>query len=549
MSLDSAGPPSFKRQKLHHGGSLSQSFAALIDNDKFSDVTFQVGCDELDGMQTFSASRNILAARSPVFEAMLYGHMMEARPDSGAIIIPDVTPESFMIMLRFIYTDNVDTLTQDNVVNTLSCSCKYQVSRLTRACMKFIETTLSVENVCGYVSGPGRRNRELVRTCLGYIGRNGTKVLQSDGFLKLPKSLLIAILKGDELSLGSAAENEIKVFDACIRWAHHQKANNTSLSKLSLKEILHDLIPHIRFPLMTQEQLVLQVQPSGIIASEVVFEVLKYLMKHGETPVRFNICPRKIYLTDYEYDFDRNGVVYYLGSKARSTTYANPHYTGEVVVSMSHLGDRGELHNVVSRDRTYTWTSSDPAGWICVDLGENRRLRPTAYTLRHGCDNADDEEDDYIRNWAFEASCDGTNWTALRVHINDQNIHSEFGTHTWCLNARHNNHSSDCCCSLCDGDIEAGVVAKTDTEKCAAETDERTLKNINQEPDQCFESGSLNGSAKNLTGKYRMFRIRSTGLNSSDDHCLVICGIEIYGELYESLFDAAIIDKSVSENK
>ncbi|XP_037468262.1 BTB/POZ and MATH domain-containing protein 3-like [Triticum dicoccoides] len=63
-----------------------------------SDVTFKVG------HESFAAHRNILAARSPVFMAELFGPMKEGTM-TGAILIQDMEPNVFKAMLGFIYSD------------------------------------------------------------------------------------------------------------------------------------------------------------------------------------------------------------------------------------------------------------------------------------------------------------------------------------------------------------------------------------------------------------------------------------------------------------
>jgi speckle-type POZ protein len=66
-----------------------------------TDVSFVVGGE------TFHAHRALLAARSPVFMAELFGPMLEARASS--ITLHDIDAGTFKAMLRFIYTDDLPT--------------------------------------------------------------------------------------------------------------------------------------------------------------------------------------------------------------------------------------------------------------------------------------------------------------------------------------------------------------------------------------------------------------------------------------------------------
>lgn len=67
--------------------------AHLLNTGQLSDCTFSVG-----GV-TQKAHRLVLAAASPVFEAMLYGPMVEAS-SNNPITIPDIAPEIFKILLE-----------------------------------------------------------------------------------------------------------------------------------------------------------------------------------------------------------------------------------------------------------------------------------------------------------------------------------------------------------------------------------------------------------------------------------------------------------------
>lgn len=71
----------------------------MLDHKDGADVSFIV-----EG-ETFRAHRVVLAARSPVFRAELFGSMPEATMTS--ITLHDITPKTFKVMLRFLYTDEL----------------------------------------------------------------------------------------------------------------------------------------------------------------------------------------------------------------------------------------------------------------------------------------------------------------------------------------------------------------------------------------------------------------------------------------------------------
>jgi speckle-type POZ protein len=78
---------------------IGQHFKILLQDKLGSDVTFEVSG------QTFSAHRCVLAARSKVFRAQLFGPMTEGIM-SSAIQIKDMEAKVFEALLSFIYSDS-----------------------------------------------------------------------------------------------------------------------------------------------------------------------------------------------------------------------------------------------------------------------------------------------------------------------------------------------------------------------------------------------------------------------------------------------------------
>nr|TKW20142.1 hypothetical protein SEVIR_4G066200v2 [Setaria viridis] len=78
---------------------LSDNLGKLLVGKKGADVTLKVGGE------AFPAHRIVLAMRSPVFEAELYGPMEEKT--SQHITVQDMQPDVFRALLHFIYTDSM----------------------------------------------------------------------------------------------------------------------------------------------------------------------------------------------------------------------------------------------------------------------------------------------------------------------------------------------------------------------------------------------------------------------------------------------------------
>lgn len=97
--------------------------------------------------------------------------------------------------------------------------------------------------------------------------------------------------------------------------------------------------------------------------------------------------------------------------------WVNPAAYGLVVVTSSEGRNLpyGRLEDILSRDSSALncHTNDDKNAWFAVDLG--LWVIPSAYTLRH----ARGYGRSALRNWMFQVSKDGQNWTTLYTHVDD----------------------------------------------------------------------------------------------------------------------------------
>lgn len=77
--------------------SLRERNAAMLNNELMADVHFIVG--PLSNTTTFPAHRYVLAVGSSVFYAMFYGGLKTEEE----VLVPDVEPQAFLTLLRFVY--------------------------------------------------------------------------------------------------------------------------------------------------------------------------------------------------------------------------------------------------------------------------------------------------------------------------------------------------------------------------------------------------------------------------------------------------------------
>ncbi|NWH87827.1 SPOPL protein, partial [Aegithalos caudatus] len=117
---------------------LAEDLGNLWETTRFTDCSFYVGGQE------FKAHKSVLAARSPVFNAMFEHEMEESK--KNRVEINDVDPEVFKEMMRFIYTGKAPNL-EKMADNLLAAADKYALERLKVMCEEALCSNLSVENV------------------------------------------------------------------------------------------------------------------------------------------------------------------------------------------------------------------------------------------------------------------------------------------------------------------------------------------------------------------------------------------------------------------
>ncbi|RCV20582.1 hypothetical protein SETIT_4G068200v2 [Setaria italica] len=136
---------------------LSDNLGKLLVGKKGADVTFKVGGE------AFPAHRIVLAMRSPVFEAELYGPMEEKT--SQHITVQDMQPDVFRALLHFIYADSMPGMED-----------RYDVRRLKQICEGILCKSPDVENVATILALADQHHcNNLRNACVEFIAYHRAK--------------------------------------------------------------------------------------------------------------------------------------------------------------------------------------------------------------------------------------------------------------------------------------------------------------------------------------------------------------------------------------
>jgi hypothetical protein len=178
--------------------------------------------------------------------------------------------------------------------------------------------------------------------------------------------------------------------------------------------------------------------------------------------VKKNVNPRhyvKAFHFNRKSDTPLSGIIAYL----TSTHCGNVADRGIVNVSASTTNSSNVAKYAVDLPSRSCFESlNQPNQWLCYDF-KDRKVRPAHYSI-HAYSGR------YLRSWTFEGSKDGSTWTELDRHTNDQTTNANHPIGTFSVS--------------------------TDSE-------------------------------------YRFVRLRQTGVTADGNHYLTLYGLEIFGDLIE----------------
>nr|XP_043609076.1 BTB/POZ and MATH domain-containing protein 2-like [Erigeron canadensis] len=173
---------------------IGQHFGQLLECGKGTDVCFDV-----DG-EKFGAHKLVLAARSPVFRAQLFGPMKDQ--NVRRINVEDIQAPVFKALLHFIYWDSLPDMQELTGLNTkwastlmyqhlLAAADRYGLERLLMLCESNLCEDVAINTVATTLALAEQHHcLQLKSVCLKFVAmpENLTAVMQTEGFDYLKES-------------------------------------------------------------------------------------------------------------------------------------------------------------------------------------------------------------------------------------------------------------------------------------------------------------------------------------------------------------------------
>ena len=244
----------------------------LTNNARLDNVTFIVG----PAKEKIAGNRTVFALQSSVFEAMLFGNMIEAK--SNEIVIDDVTPAAFKFLKDLFYR-NEKPLNVNIVCDVLYACKKYILIDLECECYRFIENVDTLKDWWKLIQLQSKMTAKDIDMQDALIRKSKILINNSKRIAANIDELVKIIPQWVALTVESSSfviEKEETVWEMCLNYCK----NHTMQPPLSpTTQMRLYFVDHIRFPLISKHYLFKKIEPSGILTFETLYQILKCLDK------------------------------------------------------------------------------------------------------------------------------------------------------------------------------------------------------------------------------------------------------------------------------
>ncbi|XP_046687488.1 BTB/POZ domain-containing protein 6-B isoform X2 [Homalodisca vitripennis] len=252
--------------------------AAMFNNELMADIRFIVGSP--GQTQKIPAHKYVLATGSSVFYAMFYGGLAENKEE---VEVPDVEPSAFLTLLKYLYCDEIQ-LEADTVLATLYVAKKYIVPHLARACVNYLETSLTAKNACLLLSQSRLfEEPDLMQRCWEVIDAQAEMALHSEGFVDIDLNTLESVLGRETLNC-----KEMHLFEAALSWAAaecgRRELEPTAQNK---RQVLGSALYLVRIPTMSLDEFANGAAQLGILTQQETIDMFLHFTAHNKPHLNY----------------------------------------------------------------------------------------------------------------------------------------------------------------------------------------------------------------------------------------------------------------------
>ncbi|RIA90341.1 hypothetical protein C1645_737907 [Glomus cerebriforme] len=265
---------------------LSQNLLEILNDDEYYDITIEVDKDPY--IEVFRAYMVILHYRSSYLKRMLSINKKKNDGTLAQIKLPNILPEIFQIILRYIYGGNL-SLEEYNtpyIIKILDASSELNLQEFVTHLQSFLIKNKAnwIEENFDLIYQKSFKNDsflELQKYCTNLISEEPDKIFKLPNFSSIPEKLLLSVIQNDNLQM-----DEIQIWKR-VKWGHEQNpefpSELTNYSKddfKTLRNTLKQCIPFIRFYNLTSKEFIDKVLPyRNVLPKELYEELLITFLK------------------------------------------------------------------------------------------------------------------------------------------------------------------------------------------------------------------------------------------------------------------------------
>eukprot|EP01080_Neovahlkampfia_damariscottae_P010858 gene10858-3477_t len=244
--------------KVNNVSKLTEHFSNYFNSKDYSDVTFKI-----EG-KLISAHKFLLASRSKKFAEIF-------SDGKDTYEVSDVSYEIFFDALQFAYTGKID-IDYTNSDKLIVCADKYGIVALKVCCFEFKVKSIDKDSAITTIMS-GKNNEfeydatELIDLCFKFIEKHTHEVVKTKTFTHFDEEAVVTICKNGELVIG-----ESDLFDGVLKWGNYM----AKFEKKTLEEVLKNILPLIRFPMMERQYLEKTVKPLNLVSKDELKEALEF---------------------------------------------------------------------------------------------------------------------------------------------------------------------------------------------------------------------------------------------------------------------------------
>ncbi|GBB91866.1 hypothetical protein RclHR1_01930008 [Rhizophagus clarus] len=273
---------------------LSNDYEKILENGFGYDVIVYVG--EEPNIKEFHLHSNILCYRSQYFYAAFSNEWAEKKDGKFIFRKPNISPQLFDIILRFIYCGNIElnNLQDIDLLKLLIAVDELNIQPLISHIQEFLIEHKIEQNPVDILETI-YQYEAFTELCLEVICGNPKILFNSDKFINLKASLLELLLERIDLNM-----DETEIWENLLKWCFaQQNIKNNDPNQwnkddiTTIERLLHRFIPLIRFYNIEPADFFYKVyRYKDILPQDLIHDLLEFHFVPNMKP-KANVIPRK----------------------------------------------------------------------------------------------------------------------------------------------------------------------------------------------------------------------------------------------------------------